>query len=91
MTKQIHGIQSNWESLGPYPQDNNLDIYSELWNAFLFRSYKWGMPGWLSGWASAFAQGCDPRVRDRILKWDPCRESASPSAYDSASLCVSHE
>ena len=33
--------------------------------------------------------------RDRVLHWAPCRESASPFAYVSASLCmslsVSHE
>ena len=32
-----------------------------------------------------------PGSWDRVLHWAPCREPASPSAYVSASLCVSHE
>ena len=33
----------------------------------------------------------DPGVCDRLLDWVPCREPAPPSAYVSASVCVSHE
>ena len=32
-----------------------------------------------------------PGSWDRVLLWAPCREPASPSAYVSAFLCVSHE
>ena len=49
------------------------------------------MPGWLSGWAPAFGSGCDPQSKDRVPHQAPCMEPASPSAYVSASLCVSHE
>ena len=31
------------------------------------------------------------RSRDQVPNWDPHREPASPSAYVSAFLCVSHE
>ena len=37
------------------------------------------------------AQGMIPESWDRVLQQLPCREPASPSAYVSASLCVSHE
>ena len=54
-----------------------------------------GTPGWLSGSASAFGSGHDPRSWDRVAHQDPGGEHASPSAYVSASLslslCVSHE
>ena len=30
-------------------------------------------------------------LRDQVLRQAPCEEPASPSAYVSASLCVSHE
>ena len=43
-----------------------------------------GAPGWLSGKASAFGSGHDP-----VLHLVPHREPTSPSAYVSASLCVS--
>ena len=49
-----------------------------------------GTPGWLSGWMSAFGSGCDPGVlgsRPTSGSW--CMEPASPSAYVSASVCVS--
>ena len=51
-----------------------------------------GIPGGLSGWASAFGSGHDPGV----LGSSPSSGSlqggaASPSACASASLCVSHE
>ena len=45
------------------------------------------MPGWLSGWASAFGSGHDPLGSwDGVLHQAPCREPASPPAYVSASL-----
>ena len=50
-----------------------------------------GAPGWLSGWASAFGSGHDPGIQAWVLHQAPCREPASPSAYVSASLSVSHE
>ena len=42
-----------------------------------------GVPGWLSGWV------VDPRVLGSSLASGS--SPASPSAYVSASLCVSHE
>ena len=48
-----------------------------------------GMPGWLSGWASAFGSGRDPGIWDLVPHQAPCGEPASPSAYVSASLSVS--
>ena len=55
-----------------------------------------GMPGWLSGWASAFGSEYDPGILeswDQVPHWVPHGEPASPSAYFSASLClcVSHK
>ena len=52
-----------------------------------------GIPGWLSGWASAFGSGCDPTVPGLSPISAPCLEPASPSACVSEplSLCVSHE
>ena len=44
-------------------------------------------PGWLSGWASAFAEMEIPRSSDQIPHLAPYRLPASPSAYVSA-LCV---
>ena len=35
------------------------------------------------------AQVMIPGSWDQVLHWAPCREPASPSAYVSASLCVS--
>ena len=37
------------------------------------------------------AQSVIPGSGDQVPHWAPCEESASPSAYVSASLCVSHE
>ena len=34
------------------------------------------------------AQGVILESQDQVLHWAPCMEPASPSAYDSASLCV---
>ena len=49
-----------------------------------------GTPGWLSGWASAFGSGHDPRFRDQIPHWAPCKEPASPSAMClPLSVCLS--
>ena len=50
-----------------------------------------GMSGWLSGLAPAFGSGHDPRVPDRVPHRASCAEPTSPSAWVSASLCVSHE
>ena len=47
------------------------------------------MPGWFSGWASAFGSGCDPRVLGLNPTLGSCREPDSPSSCVSASLCVS--
>ena len=48
----------------------------------------WEMPGWLSGWESAFSSGRDPRGQDGVPHGAPCGEPASPSAYVSASLSL---
>ena len=48
-----------------------------------------GAPGWLSGWASAFRSGHDPKVLGLSPNQTPCREPASPSACVSASLSLS--
>ena len=47
-----------------------------------------GMPEGLSGWASAFGSGRDPRIQDWVPHQAPFGEPASPSACVSASLCV---
>ena len=47
-----------------------------------------GAPTWLSGGASVFASGRDPRSWERVLHRPPHREPASPSAYVSASLML---
>ena len=50
-----------------------------------------GMPGWLSGWASAFGSGWDPRV----LESSPASGSPQGACFSLClclcSLCVSHE
>ena len=51
-----------------------------------------GVPGWLSGWVSAFGSGYDPR----ILGWSPTLGSLQGSCFSLClclhlSLCVSHE
>ena len=46
------------------------------------------MPGWLSGWASALAQGVILEFWDQVPHQGPCMEPASPSAYVSASLSL---
>ena len=48
-----------------------------------------GQPGWLSGLALPSAQGLILETRDRVPRWVPCMEPASPSACVSASLSVS--
>ena len=47
-----------------------------------------GIPGWLSGWASAFGSGRDPRVLGSSPASGSCRESASPLPV-SLFLCLS--
>ena len=49
-----------------------------------FLNCSMGTPGWLSGWASAFSSGWDPRVLG-----SPHREPASLSLPVSLPLCVS--
>ena len=50
---------------------------------------KLGAPGWLSGWASVLAQVRILGFWDPVLHQVPCRKPTSPSAYVSASLCLS--
>ena len=47
------------------------------------------MSTWLSGWAFAFDSGGDSGDLGLVPYQVPCREPASPSAYVSASLCLS--
>ena len=49
------------------------------------------MPGWLSGQVSAFGSEHDPGSWDQVPTQAPCEDPASPSAYVSASLSVSHK
>ena len=46
-------------------------------------------PGWLSGLALPSAQGLILETQDRVPRWAPCMEPASPSACVSASLSLS--
>ena len=51
-----------------------------------------GIPGWLSGWASTFGSGRDPR----FLGWSPTSGSLQGACFSLClclclSLCVSHE
>ena len=46
-------------------------------------------PGWLSGLVLPSAQGVILETWDRVLRWAPCMEPASPSACASASLSPS--
>ena len=48
------------------------------------------MAQWLSE-CLPLAQVVIPGSWDLVLHWAPCVEAASPSAYVSVSLCVSHE
>ena len=51
-----------------------------------------GIPGWCSGLAPAFGPGRDPGDPGSTpTSGSRCMEPASPSAYVSASLFVSHE
>ena len=56
-----------------------------------FKFWKIGQPGGLSGLALPSAQGVILETWDRVPRWALCMEPASPSAFVSASLCVSHE
>ena len=71
----------------------------ELWwlltngRNLLFKTWRPGQPGWLSGLVLPSAQGVILETRDRVPHRAPCMEPASPSACVSASLSlyVSHE
>ena len=65
----------------------------QIQDKFYIKNYCFGAPVWLSGWASAFGSGRDPRVLGLSPAWSslPCMEPVSPSACVSASLCVSHD
>ena len=53
------------------------------------KMWKLGIPGWLSGLVLSSAQGMTLETQDRIPRWVPCMEPASPSACVSASLSLS--
>ena len=69
-----------------------------LWQAevsketiLLLNCLNFGMPGWLSGWASALGSGRGPGVPGSSPASGSCMEPAfPPSAYVSASLWVFH-
>ena len=48
-----------------------------------------GAPRGLRGGVSAFGSGHDLGSWDGVLHWAPCMEPASPSAWVSASVCLS--
>ena len=58
-------------------------------NNATLRTLTAGQPWWLSGLVPPLAQGLILETRDRVLHRAPCVEPASPSAYVSASLCLS--
>ena len=57
----------------------------------LLKAQHMGRPGGSAVEHLPLAQGMVPGSWDRVPRWAPCEEPASPSAYVSASLCVSHE
>ena len=58
---------------------------------FLLKDLFLGIPGWRSGLAPAFGPGCDPGdPGSNPTLGSQCMELASPSAYVSASLSLSH-
>ena len=60
-------------------------VFTSIW--LIFRNG--GQPGWLSGLAPPSVQVVTPRSWDRVPRWAPCMEPASPSACVSDSLSVS--
>ena len=66
-------------------------VYTYNGVAFSLKKEDLGQPGWLGGLAPPSAQGVILETGDRVPRWAPCMEPASPSACVSASLCVSHE
>ena len=62
--------------------------YREMKNSL--KKNEKGIPGWRSGLAPAFGPGHDPGdPGSNPMSGSWCMEPASPSAYVSASLCVS--
>ena len=55
----------------------------------VLRTEQWGQPLWCSGLAPPAAWGVILETPDQVPHQVPCMEPASPSACDSASLCVS--
>ena len=53
------------------------------------RKEEGGQPRWLNGLALPSSQGVILETWDRVLRWAPCMEPASPSACVSASLSLS--
>ena len=49
---------------------------------------KQGQPGWFSGLAPPSTQGMILETWNRVPRWAPCMEPASPSACVSASLSL---
>ena len=69
----------------------NVD-YLLLFNLLSVGIFKKYQDAWVAQWLStAFSSGRGQGSWDRVLHQAPYREPASPSAYVSASLCVSHD
>ena len=67
-----------------------LEDFSAIKDLFgtLFRKDIWGQPQWLGGLAPPSVQGVILETQDRVPRWAPCMEPASPSAWVSASLSL---
>ena len=61
--------------------------FSIIYSSCMQRS--WGQPRWLSGIALPSIQGVILETQDRVPRWAPCMEPASPSTCVSASLSLS--
>ena len=59
------------------------------WNITYLRKLFVGQPWWLSGLVLPLVQGLILETWDRVPRWAPCMEPASPSACVSASLSLS--
>ena len=58
---------------------------------FVLKVSQVGISGWLSGLVPAFGSGHNMESQDRVPRWAPGMEPASPSVCVSASLYVYHE
>ena len=86
----IFGLSpSFWVSFREMLFQNLICPYRWIIHFFVTKRVFSGALGWFSDWASAFSSGHDSRVLGWVPHGVPHGEPASPSAYVSASLCVS--